>query len=159
MMTADGPKVLEFNARFGDPETQAILARMRSDIVPLLLDIARGQMRETKVEWAMEPAVCVVLASKGYPDAIETGKPIQGLESLKGQKDLIVFHAATARRADQIVTVGGRVLGVTALGANHEAAIEKAYDGVRAVSFEGMQYRKDIGQKALGRLHASKNER
>ena len=159
MMTADGPKVLEFNARFGDPETQAILARMKSDIVPLLLDSARGQMRDTKIDWTMEPTVCVVLASRGYPDAIETGKPIHGLESLKGLKDVIAFHAATARREGQTVTVGGRVLGITALGANHEAAIERAYEAIKSVSFEGMQYRQDIGHKAVARLRAAASER
>jgi phosphoribosylamine--glycine ligase len=159
MMTAEGPKVLEFNARFGDPETQAILARMRSDIVPILLDIARGQMRETKIEWAMEPAVCVVLASKGYPDAIETGKAIHGLEAARSKKDVMVFHAATGLREGEVVTVGGRVLGVTALGATHELAIERAYEAVAAISFEGMQYRKDIGRRALARLHATMNER
>jgi phosphoribosylamine--glycine ligase len=159
MMTTDGPKVLEFNARFGDPETQAILARMKSDIVPLLLDSARGQIRDTKMDWAMEPTVCVVLASRGYPEAVETGKPIHGLESLKGLKDVIAFHAATARRDGQTVTVGGRVLGITALGANHEAAIERAYEAIKSVSFEGMQYRQDIGRKAVARLHAATNER
>jgi phosphoribosylamine--glycine ligase len=151
--------VLEFNARFGDPETQAILARMRSDIVPLLLDIGRGQLRDTKIEWAKEPAVCVVLASKGYPDAVETGKPIHGLEALKGQPDAVVFHAATTLRDGEVVTVGGRVLGVTGLGPNHEGAIQRAYDAVRAVSFEGMQYRTDIGRRAVARLHAAKAER
>jgi phosphoribosylamine--glycine ligase len=159
MMTAQGPKVLEFNARFGDPETQAILARMRSDIVPLLLDIGRGQLRDTKIEWAKEPSVCVVLASKGYPNAVETGKPIHGLDALKGQPDAVVFHAATALRDGEVVTVGGRVLGVTGLGPNHEGAIQRAYDAVSAVSFEGMQYRTDIGRKALARLHTAKAER
>ena len=159
MMTAQGPKVLEFNARFGDPETQAILARMRSDIVPLLLDVARGQLRDTKIEWAKEPAVCVVLASKGYPDAIETGKTVHGLDALKDQQDVVVFHAATALRDGAVVTVGGRVLGVTGMGGNHESAIQRTYDAVRAVSFEGMQYRTDIGRKALARLHAAKAER
>jgi phosphoribosylamine--glycine ligase len=107
----------------------------------------------------MEPAVCVVLASKGYPDSVETGKVIEGLESLKGQKDLVVFHAATALRDGRTVTVGGRVLGLTALGVSHEAAIERAYEAVRAVSFEGMQYRTDIGRRAVARLHAAKAER
>jgi len=159
MLTAQGPKVLEFNARFGDPETQAILARMKSDIVPLLLDVARGQLRETKIEWAKEPAVCVVMASKGYPDAVETGKTIHGLETLTGQPDAVVFHAATALRDGAVVTVGGRVLGVTGLGPNHESAIQRAYEAVRALSFEGMQYRTDIGHKAVVRLHAAKTER
>jgi phosphoribosylamine---glycine ligase len=159
MLTTQGPKVLEFNARFGDPETQAILARMKSDIVPLLLDVARGQLRDPKIEWAKEPAVCVVLASKGYPDAVETGKAISGLETLKGQPDAIVFHAATALRDGAVVTVGGRVLGVTGLGLNHESAIQRTYEAVRALSFEGMQYRTDIGHRALARLQAAKTER
>jgi phosphoribosylamine--glycine ligase len=158
MLTAAGPKVLEFNARFGDPEAQAILARMRSDLVPLLLDVARGQMREPKIEWAMEPAVCVVMASKGYPDAVETEKPIRGLDCLKSQKDVLVFHAATARRDAQIVTVGGRVLGLTAIGATLEAAIARVYEAVELVAFEGMQFRRDIGQRALARLHATKGD-
>lgn len=155
MVTEKGPKVLEFNARFGDPETQVIMARMRSDLVPLLLDAASGQLRDTRVEWAKEPAACVVLASRGYPDAVETGKVIEGLDALKGQADVIVYHAATERRDGRLVTVGGRVLGVTALGPNLEGAVKRAYEAVGAVSFEGMQYRTDIGRKALARLHAA----
>jgi phosphoribosylamine--glycine ligase len=159
MLTPEGPKVLEFNARFGDPEAQAILARMRSDLVPLLVGVARGQMGEPKIEWLTEPAVCVVMASRGYPDAVETEKPIQGLDELKNQRDLIVFHAATTKLDAEVVTVGGRVLGVTAVGATLEAALGRAYEAVKAISFEGMQYRRDIGQKALARLHATKGER
>jgi phosphoribosylamine---glycine ligase len=154
MITDKGPRVLEFNARFGDPETQVIMARMRSDIVPILQGVAEGQLKETKIDWAKEAAVCVVVTARGYPDAPETGDPISGLEALKGLSDVMVFHAATARRDDKIVTVGGRVLGVTALGANLDAAVQRAYGAVKKVSFEGMHYRKDIGQKALARLHA-----
>jgi phosphoribosylamine--glycine ligase len=154
MITADGPKVLEFNARFGDPETQVIVARMASDLVPFLEQAANGQFNESKIEWAKEPAVCVVLASKGYPESSETGKPISGLGALEGQTDVFVYHAATAKQDDQVVTVGGRVLGVTALGANLDAAVARAYEAVGKISFEGMHYRKDIGQKALARLHA-----
>jgi phosphoribosylamine--glycine ligase len=157
MMTDAGPKVLEFNARFGDPETQVIMARMRTDIVPILKGVAEGHIADTKIEWSKDAAVCVVLATKGYPDAVETGQAVSGLESLKGQTDVVAFHAATALREGKTVTVGGRVLGVTALGMNLEAAIQRAYEAVSAISFEGMQYRKDIGQKALARLHASKN--
>src|SRR5262245_46536852 len=153
MMTADGPKVLEYNARFGDPETQVIVARMKSDIVPVLQGVAEGHLGEAKIEWAKEPAVCVVLAAKGYPDAPETGQEVEGLGALEADKDLIAFHAATALRNGKLVTVGGRVLGITALGANLEAAIEHAYAGVKKVSFAGMHYRKDIGQRALARLH------
>ncbi|HVR69327.1 MAG TPA: phosphoribosylamine--glycine ligase [Vicinamibacteria bacterium] len=154
MITEQGPKVLEFNARFGDPEAQVIMARMRSDIVPLLQGVAAGNLKETKIEWAKEAAVCVVLASRGYPDGVETGKPIHGLEDLEGSEDVVVYHAATDRRDGQIVTVGGRVLGVTALGASLDAAVQRVYEAVPRISFEGMQYRRDIGQKALARLHA-----
>jgi len=153
MITAAGPKVLEFNARFGDPETQVILDRMRSDLVPLLQQGAAGQFGDTKVEWAKDPAVCVVLASKGYPETTETGKAISGLGSLANETDVIVYHAATAKLDDAVVTVGGRVLGVTALGSNLDAAVARAYEAVGKISFEGMQYRKDIGRKALARLH------
>jgi phosphoribosylamine--glycine ligase len=154
MITADGPKVLEFNARFGDPETQVIVARMESDIVPFLQQAAEGQFKDSKMEWAKEPAVCVVLASKGYPETSETGKAISGLDSFTGQADVMVYHAATAKKDDAVVTVGGRVLGVTATGANLDAAVARAYEAVGHVAFEGMHYRKDIGQKALARLHA-----
>jgi phosphoribosylamine--glycine ligase len=154
MITADGPKVLEFNARFGDPETQVIVARMKSDIVPLLKGVAEGDLTDVKVEWAKDPAVCVVIASKGYPDAVETGFEIRGLDDLQREADIVVYHAATALRDGKVVTVGGRVLGVTALGQNLDAAVARAYEGVAKVSFEGMHFRKDIGKKALARLHA-----
>ncbi|MBI3931792.1 MAG: phosphoribosylamine--glycine ligase [Acidobacteria bacterium] len=157
MMTDGGPKVLEFNARFGDPETQVIMARMRSDVLPVLQGVADGNLKDIKLEWAKEPAVCIVLASKGYPDTPETGKPVRGLDALKGQPDVVVFHAATAARDSGVVSVGGRVLGVTALGANLDAAVQRAYEAVAKISFDGMHYRKDIGQKALARLHAPKS--
>ena len=156
MITDKGPRVLEYNARFGDPEAQVIMARMRSDLVPVLKGVAEGQLKETKIDWAKDPAVCVVLASRGYPDTPDTGKTITGMESLAGEGDVIVFHAATGRQDGAFVTVGGRVLGVTALGANLDAAIQRAYEAVGRLSFEGMQFRKDIGQKALARLHAPK---
>jgi len=154
MITDGGPRVLEFNARFGDPETQVIMARMKSDLVPILKGVADGALKETKIDWAKEPAACVVMASKGYPDGAETGKEIRGLDSLKGAPDVMVYHSATALRDGKVVTVGGRVLGVTALGANLDAAVQRAYEAVSKISFDGMQYRKDIGQKALARLHA-----
>jgi phosphoribosylamine--glycine ligase len=154
MMTESGPKVLEFNARFGDPETQVIMARMKSDIVPLLNQAAGGQLGETRVEWAKEPAVCVVLASRGYPETPETGHPVEGLESLKDWADVVAYHGATKQEGNEVKTVGGRVLGVTALGANLEAAIGRAYEAVGHISFEGMLYRKDIGHRALARLHS-----
>jgi phosphoribosylamine--glycine ligase len=153
MMTDAGPKVLEYNARFGDPETQVIMARMRSDIVPILKGVADGQLGDVKIEWTKEPAVCVVLAAGGYPDEVETGKEVQGLEALKGIPDLQVFHAATALRNGKVVTVGGRVLGITALGQNLDAAVQRAYDAADKIHFDGMQFRRDIGAKALARLH------
>jgi phosphoribosylamine--glycine ligase len=113
MITAEGPRVLEFNARFGDPEAQVILARLRSDIVPTLLGVAQGQLSETKLEWTKEPAVCVVLASKGYPETSDTGKLIGGLESLKGPRETSwSHHAARALQDGKLVTIGGRVLSV-----------------------------------------------
>ncbi|HVO13087.1 MAG TPA: phosphoribosylamine--glycine ligase [Vicinamibacteria bacterium] len=154
MMTEAGPKVLEFNSRFGDPETQVIMARMRSDLVPILEQCADGQLKETRIDWAKEPAVCVVLASRGYPGTPDTGKTISGLESLKDWSDVVVYHAATARDDGQLRTVGGRVLGVTALGSNLEAAIARVYQAIGRIHFEGMYCRRDIGQRALARLHA-----
>jgi phosphoribosylamine--glycine ligase len=154
MITDAGPKVLEFNARFGDPETQVIMARMRSDLVPILQGVAEGHLKESKIDWAKEPAACVVLAAKGYPDDPETGQEIHGLETLKNEADVIVYHAATALRDGKIVTVGGRVLGVTALGANLDAAVQRAYQAIGRIRFDGMHYRKDIGQRALAKLHA-----
>jgi phosphoribosylamine--glycine ligase len=156
MVTEKGPRVLEYNARFGDPETQAILVRMKSDIVPILKGVAEGQLKDTKIEWAKEPSACVVIAARGYPDAPETGDAISGLEALKGLPDVAVFHAGTARKDGTLVTVGGRVLGVTALGINLEGAVQRAYEAVAKISFEGMHYRRDIGRKALARLQAAR---
>ena len=154
MITEKGPRVLEFNARFGDPETQVIMARMRSDIVPILQGVAEGHLKESKIDWAKEAALCVVLTTRGYPDAPETGQEIRGLDALQGLSDVMVFHAATGNRDGKVVTVGGRVLGVTALGANLDAAVQRAYAAVKKISFDGMHFRTDIGQKALARLHA-----
>jgi phosphoribosylamine--glycine ligase len=153
MLTADGPKVLEFNVRFGDPETQVILARMHTDIVPVLKGVADGHLPDTKLDWVKDSAVCIVLASQGYPDAAVTGKAVAGLDGTQGLEDVVVFHAATASRDGKTVTVGGRVLGVTGLAPTLDAAIKRAYEAAAKISFEGMHYRKDIGQKALARLH------
>jgi phosphoribosylamine---glycine ligase len=153
MMTDAGPKVLEYNARFGDPETQVIMARMKSDLVPVLKGVADGQLGDVKMEWTKEPAVCVVLAAGGYPNEVETGKEVKGLAALKGVPDLQVFHAATALRDGKVVTVGGRVLGITAIGQNLDAAVQRAYDAADKIHFDGMQFRRDIGAKALARLH------
>jgi phosphoribosylamine--glycine ligase len=154
MMTEEGPKVLEFNARFGDPETQVVMARMRSDIVPILDQCASGQLAVTRIDWAKEPAVCVVVASRGYPDTPDTGKAITGLDALKEWSDVVVYHAATKRENGEVRTVGGRVLGVTALGANLEAAIARAYEAVSRIQFDGMWCRRDIGSRAVARLHS-----
>jgi len=129
---------------------------MRSDLVPILMGVAEGNLKDAKIEWAKEAAACVVLASEGYPDAVETGKPISGLDTLKNEPDLVVFHGATVLQDGRVLTVGGRVLGVTALGASLDAAVERAYRAVAQVSFDGMHYRKDIGQKALARLHGAR---
>lgn len=142
--------VLEFNARFGDPETQPILFGMKSDIVPYIQHSINGGL------WGVGPieqkkgvALCVVLASRGYPEQSEIGKLITGLDAFKGAEDIFVFHSGTVKRGDKYYTAGGRVLSVTVLGSNYKNAIEKAYDAIKEIHFEGMQYRTDIGQKAL----------
>lgn len=147
MLCDDGPKVLEFNARFGDPETQVVLPRLSSDLVDIMLAVIDGNLTETLVKWHDEAAVCVVLASGGYPESAEKGKVINGLE--KVNDDILVFHAGTKAENGQIVTNGGRVLGVSALGSDIKNAIENAYKGCAAITFENMQYRTDIGRKAL----------
>jgi phosphoribosylamine--glycine ligase len=145
------PYVLEFNARFGDPETQPILFRMESDLLPVIAACAEGDLQKAgPMAWKKGVAVCVVVASGGYPEKPEKGKLIKGLADAEGQEDVFVFHAGTTRKGDDYYTSGGRVLGVTALGATYAEAIERAYGAVSCISFEGMQYRKDIGKKALG---------
>jgi phosphoribosylamine--glycine ligase len=152
MLTKDGPKVVEFNCRFGDPECQAIMPRLDQDLVPLLLAVARGEPLPQPKAWSSEgrAAVCVTLASAGYPGAYSTGVEISGLVDASSIPGVQVFHAGTARGEGRLVTAGGRVLGVTAVADDLPAAIAAAYDGVRHIHFEGMQYRTDIGRKALG---------
>jgi phosphoribosylamine--glycine ligase len=155
MITKDGPKVLEYNVRFGDPEAQVILPRLRADLLPLLKEAADGQLGQHKLEWSREPAVTVVMASGGYPDHYETGKPIKGLakdRAVETAEATFVFHAGTKVIDDQLVTGGGRVLGVTGLGQNLKQAIEQTYQAVSGIQFEGVHYRKDIGRKALARI-------
>jgi phosphoribosylamine---glycine ligase len=151
MMTDDGkPYVLEFNARMGDPETQPLLFKMKSDIFPILLGCAEGNLKALKsIEWHDGVSICVVIASGGYPDKPEKGKAIKGLDDLKNSKDVMVFHAGTRKKGGEILTSGGRVLGITALGNGYEDAIKKVYEAISYINFEGMQYRKDIGLKAL----------
>jgi phosphoribosylamine--glycine ligase len=148
MMTGDGPKVLEFNARLGDPETQALLHRMRSDFVPFLESAARGCLCDAKLEWSPDPSVCVVMAAAGYPGSVRSGDRITGIEEVAGAT---VFQAGTKLVKNDVVTAGGRVLGVTASGHNLSAAVRRAYDAVGKIHFEGMHYRRDIGQKGLKR--------
>jgi phosphoribosylamine--glycine ligase len=150
MITNSGPKVLEFNARFGDPECQPLLMRMKSDLLPILDATANGRLAEiTHVEWDPRPAVCVVMASQGYPGKYETGKPIRGLEAAAAMENVKVFHAGTALVDGKTVTTGGRVLGVTALGDTISAAKLNAYTAVKAIRWDGAWCRKDISDKAL----------
>lgn len=149
LMIQDGEaKVVEFNCRFGDPEAQVVLPRLETDLVDIVQAVIDNRLEEVRVEWKDDAAVCVVMASGGYPGQYQKGIPISGLDSVRGIEGLAVFHAGTAMKDGEIVTNGGRVLGVTALGATIEEAIGKAYDGVRHIEFEGAQYRKDIGAKA-----------
>ncbi len=149
MLTTDGPKVLEFNARFGDPETQPLLMRMQSDSVPLFEACIDGTLDQEKVEWKPQTAVCVVMAAEGYPASYEKGKAIAGLKAAAKLSDVMVFHAGTKLANENVVTSGGRVLGVTALGADTKSAIANAYQAVEQISWDGVHYRKDIGQKAI----------
>ena len=144
------PRVVEFNVRFGDPETQALLLQMKGDLVPLLHGAATGQLSPQTVT-ADDAAVCVVLASGGYPRDYPKGKPIHGLDDVAGDEDVVVFHAGTKAEGDGFVTNGGRVLGVTARGADVEAARAKAYAAVDRISFDGAHHRRDIGARAIGR--------
>ncbi len=147
MLTAGGPKVLEFNCRLGDPETQAILPRLKSDLLELILLAIDGRLADSEpIEWDPRPACSVVLASEGYPGAYATGFPINGLERLRGDPDVAVFHAGTALRNGKVVTTGGRVLAVTALGQDLARACAKAYGAVTQLSFQGAFYRTDIGR-------------
>jgi len=154
LMIKDGaPKVLEFNVRFGDPEAQPLIMRMESDLVPVLDAVIDQRLRDVEIRWRSEPAVCVVMAAGGYPGAHDSGKPITGLAAAAALTDVMVFHAGTARRDDTIVTNGGRVLGVTALGRDIPDAIDRAYRAVATIHWDGVQYRTDIGRKAVKRAH------
>jgi phosphoribosylamine--glycine ligase len=154
MMTADGPKALEFNVRLGDPETQPLMHRMTTDFAPVLLAAARGELGRHQIEWRRGASVCVVLASGGYPGRHKTGAPIHGVDQAEAT-GTTVFHAGTRMGVSGLETTGGRVLGVTAGGDNLRSAIDRAYDAVRKIEFAGMHYRSDIGQKGLRRYEAS----
>src|SRR5437762_116568 len=148
IITSEGPRVLEFNCRFGDPETQALLPRMKSDLLPLLEATIDGTIDKCAIEWDTRAAVTVVLASAGYPDKYETGKSISGLDDAAKLEDVRIFHAGTKRDAGKIKTAGGRVLAVTALGSTIEAARARAYEAVSRIHFENCHYRRDIALSA-----------
>ncbi|MDD9937320.1 MAG: phosphoribosylamine--glycine ligase [Myxococcales bacterium] len=149
LMIVDGdPYVIEYNVRFGDPETQVLMSRFKGDVLPLLLGSARGDLSGVEVAWEAPASMCVVLASGGYPGSYAKGLPIDGVAAAEDLDGVEVFHAGTRREGGQLVTSGGRVLGVTAIGADIDTAAERAYAGVERVAFEGKQYRKDIGWRA-----------
>ncbi|UCD56094.1 MAG: phosphoribosylamine--glycine ligase [Candidatus Hydrogenedentota bacterium] len=156
MVDDSGPRTLEFNVRFGDPETQVVVPRLKSDIVPILLACADGELGDMKAEWSDEVAVCVVLASEGYPGKYEKGKPIEGLDKACKVPGAVVFHAGTSTRNKKVVTDGGRVLGATALAKDIPSAIKAAYRCADAIQFSSKYYRTDIGEKALLRLRNGK---
>lgn len=147
MMTANGVKVIEYNARFGDPETQVVLPRLKTDLVEIMNAVIDEKLDSINIEWEENAAVCVILASGGYPVKYTSGYEISGLEELKDCNDIVVFHAGTKKEGDKILTCGGRVLGVTAVADELDSAIKRAYEGVQKVSFKDMHYRHDIGIK------------
>jgi phosphoribosylamine---glycine ligase len=147
MLTADGPRVIEFNCRFGDPETQAVLPLLESDLLEIALACAEGRLNQVDIHWRNEAAACVVLASGGYPGKYQTGYPVSGLEDER--PNTFVFHAGTKQMDGKVVTAGGRVLGVSGRGADIKAALAAAYERVAAIKFEGIHYRKDIGWRAF----------
>ena len=152
MIKAGEVKVLEFNTRFGDPEAQPLLLRMQSDLVPVVRAAADGLLQGQTIEWKPDASVCVVMASGGYPGPYEKAFPISGLREAAASPGVIVFHAGTSRRNNQVVTAGGRVLGVTALGRDVREAIDRAYVAVKKIHWEGAHYRTDIGRRAIARL-------
>ncbi len=159
MMTAQGPKVLEYNCRFGDPETQVVVPLIDGDLAEIFLSIAERRLQPSHVKVHPASAVCVVMVSQGYPDAYQTGKKIVGLDTLKTDDGIVVFHGGTKNEGDTIVSAGGRVLGVTALGYRNELdrTIRSAYRAVEQISFDGAYYRSDIGKKGLNRLKADES--
>lgn len=149
MMTSAGPKVLEFNCRFGDPETQPLMMRLQSDLAEVMLAVAEGRLDQIELKWDSRPALCVVAASRGYPGAYPTGVEISGLNDADSMKDVKVFHSGTARRESKVVTDGGRVLAVTALGDSIADAQKRAYEAMKKIHFDGMHFRTDIGWRAM----------
>lgn len=148
MITKDGPKVIEFNARFGDPETQSYMRILESDLIDILFACVNGTLKQQEIKWSKESACCIVCASGGYPGNYDKGKVIHDLENID-TGDALIFHAGTKQDGGEVVTNGGRVLGVTATGEDLKESLSKAYEATETISFDGMQYRKDIGVKSL----------
>ncbi|MCK4245307.1 MAG: phosphoribosylamine--glycine ligase, partial [Candidatus Omnitrophica bacterium] len=149
MITEEGPKVLEFNVRFGDPETQVILPLLKNDLVEIMEAVISGNLNKIKASWDSRAALCVVLVSAGYPGKYEKGKAIFGLREVEKIKDVFIFHAGTKKEKGRLLTNGGRVLGVTGLAKTVKEAIKNTYEAVKKIGFEGCYFRRDIGQKAL----------
>jgi phosphoribosylamine--glycine ligase len=149
MLTARGPQVLEFNARFGDPETQAILVRLESDLVDVLEACIDGRLDQTELRWSAGASACVVASSAGYPGSYKTGLPIQGLSKAEQVPGVHVFHSGSKQLGNQLITNGGRVLGVTAAASSLDEALDRAYQAIAQIQFDGIYYRRDIGQRAL----------
>jgi len=156
MLAPGGTKVLEFNVRFGDPEAQPIFMRLASDLVEVIEAVVDGRLDEVELAWDPRPAVCVVMASAGYPASSDKGRPITGIEEAEALGNVKVFHAGTAEADGQVVTHGGRVLGVTALGDDLVGAQQQAYAAVSKIKFQGMQYRCDIADKGVAALGSEK---
>ncbi len=149
MVTPQGPKVLEFNVRFGDPEAQVILPRLQTDLARLIIKTEEGRLNEISPEWDDGSCVCVVLASAGYPDSYQKNILVSGLDKLRDRDDVLVFHSGTELKGNAFYTTGGRVMGITGLGKDIRQALEKTYSAVKEVNFEGIHFRRDIGAKAL----------
>jgi phosphoribosylamine--glycine ligase len=151
MLTSNGPKVLEFNCRFGDPETQPLMMRLQSDLLEVLLAVADGRLDKVELKWDHRPAMCVIASSKGYPGNYPTGLEITGIADADAMPDVKVFHSGTKAAGNKVVTDGGRVLAVTALGATFADAQKRAYEAMGKIHFDGMHFRKDIGHQAIKR--------
>lgn len=149
IVTADGPKVIEFNCRMGDPETQVVLPLIKTDLVDIIAAVCNGSVADLDIELDNRAATCVVMASGGYPEAYDTGFPISGIDRAEASGDVIVFHAGTGREDDQLVTNGGRVIGVTAIGDTIKSSIDRAYEAVGKIDFDKTYFRRDIGHRAL----------
>lgn len=158
MIAENDPKVLEYNVRFGDPETQPLMVRLKSDIVPILMAVTDGTLEDQDIEWDRRHTVCVVMASAGYPETATKGTVIEGVDEADAMPDVVVFHSGTAMKNGKLVTAGGRVLGVTAVGNTIVEAQARVYEAIEKIHFDGMQFRTDIGQRAIDRLAEGKSQ-